>query len=530
MTLHGQCFIADRLSAGTGRAVRAVSPLDRAVLEPPFSEAGQAEVDAALEAAEAAFAPYSALPPADRAAFLEAIADEILALGDDLIARARQETGLGTERLVGERGRTMNQLRLFAQVVREGSWVDARIDTALPDRQPLPRPDLRRMLVPLGPVVVFGSSNFPLAFSVAGGDCASALATGNTVVIKAHRGHPGTSEMVATAIRRAVVRCGVPAGVFSMLHGPGAVMGQALVRHPLTRAVGFTGSRSGGRALFDAAAARPEPIPVFAEMSSLNPVFVLPAALKERGAAIAEALKNSVTLGVGQFCTKPGLIFGVAGEAWDAFQLELVRQFEGASPATMLHQGICEEFHAGLARVKSIPGVRLLGCSLKPADPGQTQGAPIVLATDAANFLRHPELTEEVFGPFALCVTAGDIETLETLARRLEGQLTATLQASPADLEQAAGLAAILTRKAGRLVCNGYPTGVEVCHAMNHGGPYPATTDTRFTSVGTTALQRFVRPVCHQGFPARLLPDALKDGNPLGIWRLVNSQWTQAPL
>lgn len=530
MTLHGQCFIADRLSAGTGRTVRAVSPLDRAVLEPAFAEAGQAEVDAALEAAEAAFPAYRALSPAQRAAFLETIADEILALGDDLIARARLETGLGTERLVGERGRTMNQLRLFAQVVREGSWVDARIDTALPDRQPLPRPDLRRLLVPLGPVVVFGSSNFPLAFSVAGGDCASALATGNTVVIKAHRGHPGTSEMVATAIRRAVDRCGVPAGVFSMLHGPGAVMGQALVRHPLTRAVGFTGSRSGGRALLDTAAARHEPIPVFAEMSSLNPLFVLPGAVQERGAAIAEGVKNSVTLGVGQFCTKPGLIFGVAGEAWEAFQQALVRQFEAAAPATMLHQGICEEFHSGLKRVRAIEGVRLLACSAKAADANQTQGAPIVLVTDAANYARHPELTEEVFGPFALCVTASSVAELETLARGLEGQLTATLQGTPADLAEAAGLVAVLTRKAGRLVCNGYPTGVEVSQAMNHGGPYPATTDTRFTSVGATALQRFVRPVCHQNFPAALLPDELKDGNPLGIWRLVNSQWTQAGL
>lgn len=449
-------------------------------------------------------------------------------MGDALPARARQETGLGIDRLTGERLRTVNQLRLFARIVREGSWVDARMDTALPDRQPLPRPDLRRMLVPIGPVVVFGSSNFPLAFSVAGGDTASALATGNPVVVKAHRGHPGTSEMVASAIVRAVEKCGMPAGVFSMLHGPGAVMGLALVKHPHTRAVGFTGSRSGGRALFDAAAARPEPIPVFAEMSSLNPVFVLAGALRERGAAIAEGLKNSVTLGVGQFCTKPGLIFGVAGPDWDTFERALLKQFEAAVPATMLHQGICEEFHQGLARVSGIEGVRLLGRSTQNSDPNQTQGAPVLLATDATGFRRHRELSEEVFGPFALCVTASSPGELEELARGLEGQLTATLHGTDADFASAAGLVAILERKAGRLVCNGFPTGVEVCQAMNHGGPYPATTDTRFTSVGAAALQRFVRPVCHQNFPQSLLPEELQNANPRKIWRLLNDQWTQA--
>ena len=528
MPLHGHCFIAGELSTGTGRTTRVVSPLDRTVLEPGFHEGGENEVNAALTAAEEAFPAYRALPPDRRATFLETIAEEIIALGDDLIQRARLETGLGADRLTGERGRTVNQLRLFAQVVRDGSWVDARIDPALPDRQPLPRPDLRRMLRPLGPVVVFGSSNFPLAFSVAGGDTASALATGNPVVIKAHRGHPGTSEMVATAIRRAVEKCGMPAGVFSMLHGPGAIMGVALVKHPFTRAVGFTGSRSGGRALFDAAAARPEPIPVFAEMSSLNPVFLLPGALRERGAAIADGLKNSVTLGVGQFCTKPGLVFGLAGPDFEAFQAVLQKQFEAAAPATMLHQGICEEFQSGLERVTKVDEVRVLGRSAQAADPGRTQGTPIVLVTDAANFQRHPELSEEVFGPFTLCVTAGSTAELEALARGLEGQLTATLHGTPEDLAQSAGLVEILARKAGRLLCNGFPTGVEVCHAMNHGGPYPATTDTRFTSVGTAALQRFVRPVCYQNFPAALLPEELQNGNPRGIWRLLNGQWTQA--
>lgn len=530
MTLHGLCFVADRLTSGTGRSTRAISPLDRAPLEPPFHEGGPGEVQDALTTAEQAFASYRATSPDQRAAFLETIADEILALGDDLIDRTRRETGLGAERLVGERARTMNQLRLFAQVVREGSWVDARLDPALPDRKPLPRPDLRRMLEPLGPIVVFGSSNFPLAFSVAGGDTASALATGNPVVVKAHRGHPGASEMVATALRRAIAKCALPAGVFSMLHGPGATMGVALVQHPATRAVGFTGSRSGGRALFDAAAARPEPIPVFAEMSSLNPVFLLPGALRERAATIAEGLKNSVTLGVGQFCTKPGLVFALAGPDFTAFQSALAQQFQAAPPATMLHHGICEEFHAGLDRVATLDGVRVLGRSGQPADPAQTQGAPVVLVTDAPNFRRHPELAHEIFGPFTLCVEAPSPDDLEGLARELEGQLTATLHGTADDVARADKLVAILRRKAGRLVWNGFPTGVEVCHAMNHGGPYPATTDTRFTSVGTAALQRFVRPVCYQNCPAELLPPELQTANPRHLWRLLDGRWSQDPL
>lgn len=530
MTLHGHCFLAGQLSKGTGRTQRAVSPLDRTTLEPAFFEAGPAEVQAALEAAEAAFLEYARLPGLRRAEFLEAIAQEILSLGDELLTRTRLETGLGLDRLAGERGRTVNQLRLFAQVVREGSWVDARIDPALPDRQPLPRPDLRRMLVPLGPVVVFGSSNFPLAFSVAGGDVASALAVGNPVIVKAHRGHPGASELVAGAIQRAAVQCGMPSGVFSMLHGPGSSMGVALVTHPLARAVGFTGSRSGGRALFDAAAARPEPIPVFAEMSSLNPVFLLPEVLREKGAAIAEGLKNSVTMGVGQFCTKPGLVFGVKGVEWDSFLGALTQQFQKAMPATMLHQGICDEFHAGLQHLCGTNGVKVLSRAAQAAEPQQTQSAPVVLLASASAFRQQPQLSEEVFGPCTLCVEASTWEEMAVLARGLEGQLTATLHGTPADLERASHLVEILTRKAGRLVINGYPTGVEVCPAMNHGGPYPATTDTRFTSVGTAALQRFVRPVCHQNFPAHLLPEELQDGNPRGIWRLVNGTWTQAAL
>ena len=435
--------------------------------------------------------------------------------------------GLPETRLTGERARTVNQLRLFAQVVREGSWVDARIDTAIPDRQPAPRPDLRRMLVPMGPVIVFGASNFPFAYSVAGGDTASALAAGNPVVVKAHERHPGTSELTAVAIRRAVEACHFPAGVFSMLHGLGKTVGLALVRHPVARAVGFTGSRTAGRALFDAAAARPDPIPVFAEMSSLNPVFILPEALKEREAKIAEGLKNSVTLGAGQFCTKPGLVFGLQGVEFEQFQQALAQLLKTVEPATMLHAGICDAYHEGLARVSRNERrevVRPLGEEFRCREnPGRT----VLVSTDARTFRSNPELAGEVFGPFSILISAPTLAEMEDMAQHLEGQLTATVHGTPGDFQQAGKLLRLLERKAGRLIINGFPTGVEVCPAMNHGGPYPATTDVRFTSVGTAAIYRFARPVCYQDFPAGLLPAALRDENPLGIRRLLNGKPTQ---
>jgi len=445
-------------------------------------------------------------------------------LGDELLKRAHLETGLPEARLTGERARTAGQLRLFAQIAREGSWVDARIDHAIPDRQPAPKPDLRRMLIPIGPVVVFGSSNFPLAFSVAGGDTASALATGNPVVVKAHSGHPGTSELVATAIRRAVIARNLPEGVFSMVHGAGKIIGTRLVRHPLARAVGFTGSRTAGRALFDAAAARPDPIPVFAEMSSLNPVFLLPHAVKEYTAKIAEGLRGSITLGVGQFCTKPGLIFGLQGSDLDQFQQILARSIEAAAPATMLHAGICESYHQGIARASKLNNVHTLARSQTAADSAKTQAEAVVLRTDTVHFRKHPELAEEVFGPFAVLISAQTFSELEEIASGLEGQLTATVHGTPQDLEEARGLLRILERKAGRLIINGFPTGVEVCPSMNHGGPYPATTDVRFTSVGTAALYRFVRPVCYQDFPDSLLPEELREDNPLRVRRIVDGK------
>jgi NADP-dependent aldehyde dehydrogenase len=530
MSLHGKSIIAGKPAETSGRAFRAISPLDSSELEPAFHESPPEDVNRALSLAEEAFATYRHVGAEARAAFLERIAEEILALGEALPERANLETGLPLDRLSGERARTVGQLRLFAEVIREGSWVDARIDPALPDRKPLPRPDLRRMLLPLGPVVVFGSSNFPLAFSVAGGDTASALAAGNPVIVKAHRAHPGTSEMVAGAIVRAAEKCGLPHGVFTMLHGAGSEIGIALVKHPFTRAAGFTGSRVAGRALFDAAAARPDPIPVFAEMSSLNPLFILPGALRERGAQIAEGLKNSVTLGVGQFCTKPGLIFGLGGTEFESFAETFSEAIRNSRPATMLHPGICRSFHDGLAAMHKVPGVVAMAASDVEPQSELTHGEPTVFGTDAENFLRHTELHEEVFGPYTLLVDARTYTDLLRVAHRLEGQLTATIHGTPEDLANATDLVAILERKAGRLIMNSFPTGVEVAPAMNHGGPYPATTDERFTSVGTAAIQRFARPVCYQAFPENALPPELQSANPRVIMRQVNGKLTREPL
>ena len=530
MSLHGRSFIAGALGAVGGKTFAAQNPATGERLAPDFHEAPPAEVAAALDASARAFADYRARSGAERAAFLEAIATEIEQLGDALLQRAHAETGLPLARLTGERARTCGQLRLFAQVAREGSWVDARIDPALPDRQPLPRPDLRRMLRPLGPIVVFGSSNFPLAFSAAGGDTASALAAGCTVVVKAHRAHPGTSELVAGAVTRAVAHCGLPAGVFSLLHGGGASIGIAMVKHPATAAVGFTGSHAAGRALFDAAAARPHPIPVFAEMSSLNPVFLLPGAVRDRSASIAQGLLASFTLGVGQFCTKPGLVFALRSAETSALLATLAELVRNAAPGTMLTCGIRDAFVDSRARVLAVPGVLPLATTTGAADPAKTHGAPSVALAAAKDFLAHPALATEAFGPFTLVILADTLDEFAACAAALEGQLTATVQAARDDFEAARPLFATLEQKAGRVLLNGFPTGVEVCPAMNHGGPYPATTDVRFTSVGTAAMLRFARPVCYQGLPDALLPDALQSSNPLGLLRLVNGQPTRDPV
>jgi alpha-ketoglutaric semialdehyde dehydrogenase len=530
MLLQGKSLLAGRTGATGGTIFRAINPATSATLAPDFHEASLAEVDAALLAAAAAFEDYRARPPEYRAKLLETIAAEIEALGDTLLQRAQAETGLPPARLQGERARTCGQLRLFAQVVREGSWVDARIDPALPDRQPLPRPDLRRLLIPLGPVVVFGSSNFPLAFSVAGGDTASALAAGCPVIVKAHRAHPGTAELVGHAVVRAIAACGLPAGLFSLVHGGGSTVGIAMVKHPAVAAVGFTGSHAAGRALCDAAAARTHPIPVFAEMSSLNPVFLLPGALRERGAALAQGLLGSFTLGAGQFCTKPGLIFALRGPDTDAFLQALATAVQGAACATMLTPGIQAAFVENRTKVTALPDVKILAAAGVAPDASKTQGQPSVAVTTAANFLQYPALATEAFGPFTLVITAATTDELTACVRALEGQLTATLHGTAADLAAAGPLVALLEQKTGRLLVNGFPTGVEVSPAMNHGGPSPATSDSRHTSVGTAALLRFARPVCYQNFPEALLPTALRNANPLGLMRLVDGKLTREPL
>ena len=503
------------------RTFRAVDPVKNVEIDPEYRDASPEEIDAAMERAEGAFVEYRKKTPHERAGFLKAIANEIEALGEALIERAVLETALPAGRITGERGRTVGQLRMFAGMVEEGSWVDARIDTANPDRKPAAKPDLRRMLVGMGPIVVFGASNFPLAFSAAGGDTASALAAGCSVVVKGHPSHPGTTAMVIRAMLKAAKGTGMPEGIVSLVQGVSPEVSLQLVKHPLAKAVGFTGSLRAGRAIFDAVAARPEPIPVYAEMGSVNPVFILPGAIKERGANIAEGLKNSVTMGVGQFCTNPGVVVGLNDLATRGF----VEQFAGlmaASPmGTMLNPGIGKAFAEGVKRVTAASGVKVAGKSAAEVTLA-TQAAPVVFMTDAANFLENHGLQEEVFGPATMLVMGGSKAEMEKVAAALPGQLTATIHAGDGEIAEYANLVSILERRAGRLVFNSFPTGVEVGMAMQHGGPYPATTDSRSTSVGGAAIERFARPVAYQDFPNAALPVELRDGNPAGIWRMVD--------
>jgi NADP-dependent aldehyde dehydrogenase len=525
MELHGKNQIGGTLSAAGRKTFSAFDPRQGKPLDPVFFEATGEEVDRALRLAAGAFPAFRASSAETVGGLLESIAEEILALGDALIGRAAEESGLPVDRLTGERARTTNQLRLFAALVKEGSYVDARIDTALPDRKPAPRPDLRRMLIPTGPVVVFAASNFPLAFSVAGGDTASALAARNTVVVKAHPAHPGTSELVAGAVARAVHKADLPEGVFSMLHATDPATSIALVRHAETKAVAFTGSLRAGRAIFDAASARPDPIPAFVEMGSVNPVFILPGALEQSPDGLAQGLCNSVNLGVGQFCTCPGLIIGSDGDAFAALCEKLAGLFLGAAPGTMLYPGILTGYDEAAARAAAIPGVKRTSAAQTP-DPARTEAGPTLFETDAATWLEHHLLREEIFGPASVVVRCGSDTDMVRIAGALEGTLTATVFGTPGDLETHRDLIAILETKAGRLIFNGYPTGVEVSPAMHHGGPWPATADAKFTSVGTAAILRFLRPVCYQNLPDAALPLELRNDNPRGIWRTVNGRLT----
>ncbi|WP_448698316.1 aldehyde dehydrogenase (NADP(+)) [Mucilaginibacter sp. AW1-3] len=477
------------------------------------------EVDKAVEKAAAAFQQYRKRSGAEKAGFLEAIANEIMAIGDELITVCCAESGLPQGRIVGERGRTTGQLKLFADLLKEGSWLDARIETANPERVPLPKPDIRYMQIALGPVVVFGASNFPLAFSVAGGDTASALAAGCSVVVKAHPAHPATSWLIGKAIQKAARSTGMPDGVFSLLFGDGPVLGAQLVKHPEIKAVGFTGSFGAGKAIYDMAVRREVPIPVYAEMGSTNPVFILPQALKNLGDPIAKGFSGSVTLGVGQFCTNPGMLIY---ENSETFTTKLEEEFKQTIGGVMLTPQIHQSYNAGIERNAGIEGVLTIAKGNAPT--GLNTALPILFKIKSDTLKAHPDLSEEVFGPTSLVVEATSKGDMLEIARNLTGHLTATVHGTDNDLAEYKDLLDILEQKVGRLLINGFPTGVEVCSAMVHGGPFPATTDPRSTSVGTAAINRFTRPVCYQNMPQNLLPDELRNDNPLGIWRLVDGR------
>ncbi len=515
-------FLIGRESVTTPQTFQAYDPSTDALIEPDFSVSDVEHVTRACELADAAFDAYRDTDPEQRATFLETIAAKIEALGDELVQRAMQESGLPQARLTGERGRTVSQLRLFAKHVRAGRFAAAVVDHAQPERQPMPRSDLRQRRVGVGPVAVFGASNFPLAFSVAGGDTAAALAAGCPVVCKGHPAHPGTSVMVAGAIRDAIAECGLPEGVFSLVQGPANELGAALVTDPRIKAVGFTGSRGGGLALVKLAQSRPEPIPVYAEMSSINPVILFPKALAERGEALAKGYVGSLTMGAGQFCTNPGVVVALAGPDLDRFVEVASAALKEAQPQVMLTSGIHAAYNKGVEALAGNNAVTELARGAEGTSCNRGRAA--LFTTDADAFLGDPELSHEVFGAASIVIRAKDIDQVRQVLAGMEGQLTATLQIADGDEELARPLMPLLERKAGRILANGWPTGVEVSDAMVHGGPFPATSDPRSTSVGTAAIERFLRPVCYQDLPDALLPRVIQHGNPLGLPRLVDGQ------
>lgn len=529
MTISGLSIIAGKTSSPTKETFQAVNPRTRTAEKTLFYNASADDIDRAVKAAASAFQETRNYSTAKLAEFLDTAADEIENLGEALIEVADSETGLGTPRLTGERGRTTGQLRAFANLLREGSFVGAIIDTAIPDRTPAPRPDIRRMLFPIGPVAVFGASNFPLAFSVAGGDTASAFAAGCPVIVKAHPSHPATSELVAQALTSAVKKCSFPAGFFSMVQGYTVEVGQILIQHPDLAAVGFTGSLRGGRAIFDTASKREKPIPVYAEMGSINPVVILPDALQNRTESIADGLVNSITLGTGQFCTNPGLVFLLETDKTQEF-VDLVTQKMVEKPAgTLLNGSIESTLERVVTQTAQHDGVKVLVQPEKAADKGFTF-PNMMLHTDAVAFKQDEALQVEHFGPVSMFVRCNSFDELMDSIQHIEGNLTATIQADDSEMADAGKVFDALREKVGRLILNGYPTGVEVVHSMQHGGPYPATTAPNSTSVGMTAIQRFLRPVALQNLPDDLLPDALKNSNPLNIMRIVDNVYTRDPI
>jgi 2,5-dioxopentanoate dehydrogenase len=517
-TLTGELFIGHQRVLGSDGIFRAINPSTGSILKPTFSGASDDQIDQAASLANKAFDTYRSTTGLQRAIFLEKIAEGIEGLGQALLDCTSIETGLPIARLQGERARTTGQLRMFAEVARSGLWQIPVFDSALPDRQPLRRPDLRTRMIPLGPVAIFGASNFPFAFSVAGGDTASALAAGCPVVVKAHPSHPGTSELIATVIQTAVKECGLPEGVFSMVAGIGNQVGARLVSHSAIQAVAFTGSRKGGTALCRLAQTRLQPIPVYAEMSSINPVFLLPSALAARGATIAKGFVDALTLGAGQFCTNPGLVFGIKSEEFELFCTSVAAEVAVRPSGSMLNPSIHANYVNGVNALSMIEGVEHIAAG-QPSD--SPCGAQVnVFRISAEVFKKAPELHEEVFGPCSVMVECSNLNQMLELAEHLEGQLTAALQMDNKDTVAAQFLLPTLERKAGRLIVNGFPTGVEVSHAMIHGGPFPATSDSRGTSVGSRSLERFLRPVCYQDFPATLLPACLADENANSVSRI----------
>lgn len=522
MKLHGTSIIGSTRGDSTRKTFRAFDPRTGKEVEPSFHSATIDELNRAAQLADQARLAFGNTSGRERAKFLRAIADNIETLGDALLERASLESGLTTERFIGERGRTCGQLRIFADLLDDGSWVQARVDHGIADRMPVAKPDVRSMLRPVGPVAVFCASNFPLAYSVAGGDTASAFAAGCPVIVNAHVAHPGTAELVGTAVADAVKESGMPEGTFSLVFSEDYKIGQALVKHPAIKAVGFTGSRRGGRALMDIAAARHEPIPIYAEMSSVNPTFVLPSAIRERGDAIVAGLHGSVTGGAGQFCTKPGLVF-VPRDA-DVFVSKVRGLMSATEPSPLLTGGIRDSYNKSSEHREA--GVEVAAANNRSSLEGFAVN-PSIFETSAIHYLQTPDLNEEIFGPTTLLIRSDSHDELLAIARSLEGQLTASVHGTEQDLIEYADLLAILETKVGRLIFNGFSTGVEVCPSMVHGGPYPATSDGRSTAVGTHAVERFSRLVCFQNFPDASLPEELKEENPLGIRRMVDGKFNQ---
>ncbi|MEH6534999.1 MAG: aldehyde dehydrogenase (NADP(+)) [Psychroserpens sp.] len=522
--ITGKNYIGDQQSANGQTTYTTFNPQLNIENSHVFTEATVDEINEATRLASEAFKTFRSISGEKKAHFLNAIADEILALDDELITTYCSETGLPEGRAKGERGRTVGQLRTFAELVGEGSWVEATIDTAEPERQPMPKSDIRKLMVPLGPVVVFGASNFPLAYSTAGGDTAAALAAGCPVIVKSHPMHAGTGELVASAIIRAADKTGMPNGVFSNLNSRGIEVGTQLVKHPKVKAVGFTGSIKGGRALYDLAAQREEPIPIFAEMGSINPVVILPKAIKNRGEALAKTYASSITLGTGQFCTKPGLLLGIESDALSHFVTTLSEEIVNIEPSCMLHPNIVGAYETNKAKAIAQTDLTVgvdYNSEVQPNYAKQT-----ITIVKGSTFIENPTLHQEVFGPYSIVVQCEGANQLEQVISKLEGQLTGTVIADDTEAANYAEVISALQNRVGRIIYNGVPTGVEVCPSMVHGGPYPASTDSRFTAVGIHSIKRWVRPFSYQDWPNELLPSELKNENPLEITRTLNGKFT----